>query len=314
MPKLPKGMFKRSGRDTWYIRLHQGGRDRWVSLGDDFVQACRRAHELRNGIAPMAASRLTVAQASERWLESYVPTTRREKGQHTARQRSRDYLEPFMGHMLLERVSGDDVRGYRLWLERNTKLSPASVSHLLSDLRCLLNWCADSGALERSPFPRRVMPRLQERLPDRLSDEEADLLRGLPEPHGFVCRLALGTGLRWGELCRAEASDIERGFLAVSHTKSRKVRRVPLAQELLAEVRTRVGRLVPYATLSPGSFAAGIDPLSWTSSERRIRCPAWPRPVVAARGECSAMSFGPGPFASSLTRASRREQSPEIST
>jgi integrase len=191
-------------------------------------------------------------------MESYVPTSRGEKGQHTARQRSRDYLEPFMGHMLLERVSGEDVRGYRLWLERKTKLSPASISHLLSDLRCLLNWCTDAGALERSPFPRRVMPRLQERPPDRLSDEEAELLRGLPEPHGFVCRLALGTGLRWGELTRAQASDVERGFLVVSHTKSRRVRRVPLAPELLAEVRTRVGRLVPYATLSPGSFAAVV--------------------------------------------------------
>jgi integrase len=102
------------------------------------------------------------------------------------------------------------------------------------------------------------MPRLQERPPDRLTDEEADRLRALPEPHGFVCRLGLGTGLRWGELCRAQASDVERGFLLVHHTKSRRVRRVPLSPELLGEVRTRVGRLVGYAELSPGSFAKAV--------------------------------------------------------
>jgi integrase len=199
-----------------------------------------------------------VAQAAAQWLESYVQTQRSEKGQALTKQRVRDYLEPFMGHMLLESVDGEDVRAYRLWLERSSRLSLTSVWHLLSDCRCLFNWCEAAGLVERSPFPRRVMPRLQKRPPDRLTDEEAEVLRGLPDPHGFVCRLALGTGLRWGELCRVQASDLERGALVVHQTKSREVRRVPLAPELLAEVRRRVGRLVPFAELSPGSFAAVV--------------------------------------------------------
>ena len=70
--------------------------------------------------------------------------------------------------------------------------------------------------------------------------------------------MGLGTGLRWGELCRAQASDVERGFLLVHQTKSGKVRRVPLAPELLAEVRRHVGRLVPFAVGSPGSFAKTV--------------------------------------------------------
>jgi integrase len=91
------------------------------------------------------------------------------------------------------------------------------------------------------------MPRLQERPPDRLTDEEAAKLASLPDPHGFVCRLALGTGLRWGELCRAQAADVkhvrasgtgeEHWFVEVGVTKSRKLRRVPLAPDLLREVR-----------------------------------------------------------------------------
>ncbi len=80
----------------------------------------------------------------------------------------------------------------------------------------------------------------------------------MPEPHGFVVRLALGTGLRWGELTRAQASDVEGGMLVVSQTKSGKVRRVPLAPELLREVRGRVGRLVGYSWKSPGSFAKAV--------------------------------------------------------
>ena len=79
-----------------------------------------------------------------------------------------------------------------------------------------------------------------------------------PEPHGFVCRLALETGLQWGELCRVQASDVERGFLVVHHTKSARVRRVPLSPELLQEIRGRVGRLVGFAVRSPGSFAKAV--------------------------------------------------------
>jgi len=122
--------------------------------------------------------------------------------------------------------------------------------------------------MERSPFPRRVMPRLQEQPPDRLTDEEADRLRQLREPYGFVCRLGLATGLRWGELTRAQGSDVKRfrapgsemeqAYIEVSQTKSKRVRRVPVPPELLRELRNRVGRLVPFAEGSPGSFAKAV--------------------------------------------------------
>jgi len=258
MPKVPKGMFRRKERGSWYVRLFRGGRERWVSLGADFEAAKKKLREIRSGAVSVIGERVTVRQAGERWLTGYVETRRTEKGRKLTKARFGQYLEPFMGHMLLERVNGEDVRAYRLWLERNTKLSVTSVWHLLSDCRCLFNWCEEAGLVSRSPFPRRVMPKLQERPPDRLTDEEAETLRALPDPHGFVCRLALGTGLRWGELCRAQASDVERGFLLVHLTKSGKVRRVPLTEELLRDVRARVGRLVPFAEGSPGSFAAVV--------------------------------------------------------
>lgn len=158
-------------------------------------------------------------------------------------------------------MSKDHLRAFRLHLER-LGLQPRTVQHVLSDARCLFNWCEDAGFVDRSPFPRRITPRIQEQPPDRMTDEEADQLRALPEPYGFVCRLALATGLRWGELTRAQASDLERGFLVVHHTKSSKIRRVPLPADVHVEVRQHVGRLVPYATLSPGSFAKAIRKLT----------------------------------------------------
>jgi integrase len=162
------------------------------------------------GLEVTPANPGTVSHAAERWLESYVRMQRNEKSRAVAAQRVRDYIGPFFGPQLVGRVTREDVRSFRLRLESKTSLSATSVWHVLSDVRCLFNWCEDSGLVERSPFPKRVMPRLQERPPDRLTDEEAAKLAALEAPYGFVCRLALGTGLRWGELCRAQASEVKR--------------------------------------------------------------------------------------------------------
>lgn len=104
-------------------------------------------------------SAVSFQDAARRWLSSYVPTVRGERDQRLAKQRVRDYLNRFMGHTLLHRVTGEDVPAYRLWLEKR-KLSTQTVKHILSDLRCFLNWCEDSGLVERTPFPRRVLPRV----------------------------------------------------------------------------------------------------------------------------------------------------------
>jgi integrase len=47
-------------------------------------------------------------------------------------------------------------------------------------------------------------------------------------------------------------------MLVVHHTKSGKVRRVPLQPELQRELRQRVGRFVAFAERSPGSFANAV--------------------------------------------------------
>jgi len=248
----PRGMLKRG--KSWYTRLRKGnkGRDQWISHGPDYSVAERRHYELMAANAP-PTPRLTVKDAAQRWLAKYVATARNERNQHDAAARVASYLTPFLGHKHLSRLTGNDFREYRIWLEEKG-LSPQTVVHLLSDARCFCRWCDDEGYVFKSPFPRRVMPKLQERPPDRLTVEEADRLLALPDPHRFVCRLALGTGLRWGELCRAQRSHLEGDQLVVAKTKSGKVRRVTLTEPLLGEVRRRVGRLVPFAESSAGVF------------------------------------------------------------
>jgi len=169
MPKLPKGMFRRKGRPGWYMRLYRAGGERWVSLGTDYGRACDAARALGAGLTVNPRQAGSVGVACERWLESSVALGRNEKGQKLAAQRVRAYIEPFFGHMLVERVTREDVRSFRLWLESRFPLSAGSVAHVLSDVRCLFHWCEDAGLAEKSPFPRRVMATLQEQPSGRCS-------------------------------------------------------------------------------------------------------------------------------------------------
>lgn len=263
MPKLPNGMFTRSKGGAYYYRLRKGGKDKWVSLGKEYDEACRRLYALRSG-AMTPAGRMTVKQAALQWLDGYVRTARNEKGSLLAARRVQAYLEPALGMKLVGRVTSEDLRQFRLWIEKQGK-SPQTVSHILSDARCFFGWCEDTGLVAKSPVPRRLLPRLQERPPDRLTDSEVEAVLRIPEPHAFMVRLGLGTGLRWGEMCRAQASQVEGDMLVVSLTKSKRVRRVPLSTDLRREIRGRVGRLVPYAASSSGDFArlvrrhSGVD-------------------------------------------------------
>jgi integrase len=227
---------------AFYFRQWEAGRDLWVPLGSDYGSACEKLRKLRSGDGPLLSG--TVVELAGRWVETYVATMRQPEGRVRARQRVRDYLGPFFGSKPVALVRPDDVRGYRLYLEQQP-ISPQTVKHLLSDLKCMFRWAEAEGHVERSPMPRRIMPRLQERPPDRLTDEEVEELVKLPDPFGFVIRFGVGTGLRWGEMVRAQARDIANGMLTVHQTKSRKIRRVPIPRALLEELRYRVGRLLP---------------------------------------------------------------------
>ena len=171
-----------------------------------------------------------------------------------AAQRVRDYLIPGLGYVPIRALRPDHVRVYRVFLQEQ-QLAPRSVAHLLTDLRCMLRYAVDEQILEASPFPRRVMPRIQETEPDRLSDDEVALLLAIPEPQAFVIRLGLGTGLRWGEMCNARREHLRNGFLVVTQTKSSRLRRVPVSDSLGYEILQHDGPLVPYAQGTTTSFA-----------------------------------------------------------
>jgi len=222
---------------------------------------CRRPRPLQRvqlSLPPPIDPGPTMCEAAVRWLGSYIATTRNPKGQRLARLRFEKYVLAWRCVPVGE-LTGDHIRELRLVLERDWRLSPYTVTHVLSDLRCFLRWSVGAGLIARSPFPDRIMPRIAEVPPRGFDARERELLANVAGTAGFVLRLLLGTGLRWAEACRASPADVRGTLLEVAHTKSGRVRRVPLAPDLRDEIATRAtDRLVPYAANSPGSFSRSI--------------------------------------------------------
>ena len=135
MPRLPKGMFRRGASYCVRLRAHYG--DRWISLGRDRDEACRRLRELKTGWRP--ASKLRVEEATARWLETYIATRRNEKGVELAGRRVVLHLVPYFQYKPLAAVTADDLRRYRLHLEKKpiskqTVLSRSWLKKLMAPL------------------------------------------------------------------------------------------------------------------------------------------------------------------------------------
>ncbi|MHC4094243.1 MAG: tyrosine-type recombinase/integrase [Planctomycetota bacterium] len=212
---------------------------------------------MRSGV--VIGSQVPVRKLASQWLDSYVKAKRLPGDQRKAAARVRLYLLPFLGERPIARVTRENLWAYRVWLETHP-ISPQTVKHILSDARCFFRWAEDAGYVGRSPFPKRLQPKLQEKPPDRLTEVEIAALEKLPEPYGFAIRFLLATGLRWGELVRARRDHVENGMLVVSQTKSRRVRRVPLSPEIQRELHVQVGKLVPFE--DSGTFNRHVRKLS----------------------------------------------------
>jgi integrase len=248
MSRLPKDMIRKGS--CYYLRLRQmkGGvrHETTVPLGNQFDLA-RTRYDRERRIREEWRDQPTVAEFSERWLKDYVGPMRTGKGPALAKQRMRDFVLPLIGKQLIPEVSEADLMALRAHLDRSGK-AVLTVRHILSDVRCLFRFAVAARLIDRTPFAGRVLPRIQEEIPEPLSDIELGrVLQECPKRHGPLIGLALWTGLRYSELRGLRwdcvfPDDAEPHALIVRSghaewTKSHRARRVPLLEEAVGFLR-----------------------------------------------------------------------------
>ncbi|MEK7317245.1 MAG: tyrosine-type recombinase/integrase [Candidatus Eisenbacteria bacterium] len=270
--RLPAGVVKK--RESYFARIHTKGGEKSFPLGPDVSAAVALFYRVKAdvlaGIDPRAPkeptpAELTVATAVDRWYSEKVDTLKRAEDTKSVVER---FLLPLLGKRTLASIRRADCHAYLASVRRaNPDYKAATIRLYARTLRELLNWCVDVELLDSTPWPtkRGFLPTPEKAAPDRLTEEEVATLVALPEPWGFHMRLALSTGLRWGELVRLERTDLTPdGQILIRRAKDREYRTVPVPRALLAEIVARKGRLFvtregkPYSEKGKG-YAATIQ-------------------------------------------------------
>lgn len=146
-----------------------------------------------------------------------------------------DRIKPFIDWCNAQNVTAitdltaTHIRTYLISLqERN--LSSYTVNGAARAIRAWLNFCVDEGLLPDSPMRRVSIPKLERKLPNALSVEDAQKLLAAcdNDRNEAVLLFLLDTGLRAAEFCKLDGRDIDMnsGTVLVRQGKGQKDRTV----------------------------------------------------------------------------------------
>jgi integrase len=128
------------------------------------------------------------------------------------------HLLPTFGSCRLDRIDRRQVLGFVRTLS-DSGLAPATVRGIVNLLRTILRSAVDDGRLAKSPCVRITLPELgPKQLAVFTDDQVAALVAAVHDRHRGLLLLALGTGLRQGELLgvTTDALDLDAGTLHVN--------------------------------------------------------------------------------------------------
>jgi len=148
----------------------------------------------------------------------------------------------------IKEIGSLEVKDFMATMRDDEGIAPKSLCRILSSLRQFFNWCIDHGHLADSPVDGIRNPKVPQKLPIYLVEEEVShLLKVQKAEKGYVGQrdfalisTFLYTGLRLSELRELNLSDIDfkSGTILVEKGKGRKQRLLPLHDELELVIRS----------------------------------------------------------------------------
>lgn len=232
-----------------------------ADLLEDIRSEIRKRRNLREALAPFLGDRMPESEFRSRWAK-YVAQKRSEASEGRLSQSYAGDLEGmerrgYLGFLLPRSIYAIDygvLEDWLTWLQaEKPHLSARTRRHALTCVIGCLRWLRKRGELQELPSEFPVIP-VDEHAPQLLSeDSRAAILAAIPEPsRGIFLAMAL-MGLRVGEARALECSSLQDGFLVIDRgtvsqnasagakgTKTRKVRRLPVPDEVAAWIAAHV--------------------------------------------------------------------------
>jgi site-specific recombinase XerD len=153
-----------------------------------------------------------------------------------------DELVDFVGEIPLDEFTASEIRNFLSYQQdrngRYGKLSDATLHKYYSVIRTFSRWLANQEYKEISPMDKVRPPRVEDKLPESMTDEEVDRLFRYLKAYcsdrvTLIFAFFLDTGARLTEVVRLNVDDLHLndGWVKV-YGKGRRERILPLGREL----------------------------------------------------------------------------------
>ena len=320
---MARGSIVKRPSGNYAIVYYVGGKQKWETIGPSRREAERaltaRKREVDTGTWREPSSE-TLAAYAERWLAHRDPAriggggrTRLSPSTFEGyRLNLRRHVLPRLGARPLSSIRTEDIDLLISELEADGK-APGTVRNVIVPLRKMLADAVRQSLLLANPAARADLPPAQDFAGKEIPPADTDSIRRAllelapldplrQEPDVFfVCLfdVALGTGLRLGELRALAWRDVdrERRLIRVERAYSRQelrrpktdsgVRSVPLFPSVEVALRELAARAVERGRYAPDELVFGSmrgTPLQPSNVRKRIWDPALRRAELADKG------------------------------
>jgi integrase len=220
-----------AGEIQYGISYKFDGRRRKEVVGEKITDA-RRALAIRK--AEIAQGRFGLQETRKAptvstFCDRYVEYAKQHKRSWKRDAYVAENVKAFMGSSRLDKVSAFDVERYKS--KRRQSISDASVNRELAILKRLFSLAVEWGVVNANPVKKVRMLAEPEQTIRTFSDHEKEaLIEACSSKFRPLVVTALHTGMRRSEIFNLTWRDVdlEAGALTVSHTKSGKIRYLPI--------------------------------------------------------------------------------------
>jgi len=254
--KIERGIFTREDRTGYWVRLVGLDGQRSVYKARTLAQARTLRHRLltekTDRVLNPAKYRAQKPLTVKEWVERCLSGSSNRDQLHEKQRLN--YWATLWGSRALASVTAEEIRHHRAVMQTSGDYSNATVNRYCSALRRVFTLAVQENKIDRHPM--KGIKFLSEPMKDRFftDDELRHLQVSLPADAMRAVAFALGTGMRLGEQLGLTWAQIDwdSQTATLPMTKSGKVRRVPLSQDVLGILREQFSES-PYVFPHPNN-------------------------------------------------------------
>lgn len=236
------GIFKRADSPHWWYKIQLEGR---VFTGTTNTPDKRLAHKIylekhhqfveEHHLPSQRGRRISLFKMCEEYMEKHAKINKRSWKDDSIIVKK---LKEHFGDIPLINVQPQTIEGYKA--ARMADVKESTINRELAVLKTIFTKAIQWGYAYRNPV-KEVRLFKEEMVPIRIltADERQKLLAASPDFLRPIILMALKTGMRQGEIfnLKWKEVDLAQGTISVTHTKSKKLRQIPIHPELAEALR-----------------------------------------------------------------------------